>query len=312
MNRYDRTAGAVDVKGGSIAEDPGSGMVLIPAAEAKFSVGVALWDDTDAVYRSFLRGRLTEGWEKDTFRASVAGRGHRQTLLPVLVQLVPRPDNDYNPAAISVAAPPALGGTDHERHMGYLYERNLVSLGGPVRALAALGDRPVGCHGIVVVDEVDEVDDDLWDEQEEQDEESGHFLRVRSAGRTYSVASLRLRLPWWEDLQAMTVAYARRMRPELILPFTGHWTSYREGAHDELLRRTDRKAFPVTLRAEGDTLTAFYEDLELSVLVPSGRDFFDRTLLRVRELGGTATAHAQEHRGALKVFVEDHTPVGAS
>ncbi|MFJ4619738.1 hypothetical protein [Streptomyces sp. NPDC088812] len=293
-------------------------MVLIPAAEAKFSIGVALWDDADAAYRSFLRGRLTEGWEKDVFRASVAGRGHRQTLLPVLVQLVPRPDNDYNPAAISVAAPPTLGGTDHERHMGYLYERNLVSLGGPVRALAALGDRPVGCYGIVEVDEVDEVgevdDHDRRDEQEQQEEgeESGHFLRVRSAGRTYSVGSLRLRLPWWEDLQAMTVAYARRIRPELILPFTGHWTSYSEGAHDELLRRTGRKAFPVTLRAEGDTLTAFYEDLELSVLVPAGRDFFDRTLLRVRKLGGTATAHAEEHRGALKVFVEDHTPVGAS
>lgn len=33
---------------------------------------------------------------------------------------------------------------------------------------------------------------------------------------------------------------------------------------------------------------------------------------RVQELGGMATTHAEEHQGALKVFVEDNSPLPAS
>ncbi|MFF4758307.1 hypothetical protein [Streptomyces sp. NPDC001292] len=292
----------MDGMAGSMDEDPESGLLLVPAHEAKFSVGVALWDDTVDVYRSFVRRSLADGWEKSVFRAAVKGRCEKQAVLPVVVQLVPRPDNEYNPKAISVAAPPGMGGTAHERHMGYMYERNLVSLGAPLRSLAAVSGRPVGCHGLVELHEVDE----RW---KDADEEAGDTFHIRGARRTYSVYSLRLRLPWWEDLQAMTVAYARSVRPDLILPFISHWTSYSEGAREALLRRTDQKEFPVTLRVENDRLLAYYEDLELSVLVPSGRDFFDRTMSRVQELGGTATALAEEHGGALKVFVEDNSPV---
>lgn len=298
----DRTA-PVDTRPGSIAEDPESGMLMISANAPEFSVGVALRAEGADTYRAFVRGTLSEGWEKGIFMAAVAGRSEKQPVLPVAVQLVPRPDNEYNPNAISAAAPPSLGGTDHERHLGYMYDRNLVSLGGPLRGLGAVSDRPVGCHALVEIREVDERGDD-WEE------EFGDCLLVQGGRRRYAVDSLRLRLPWWEDLQAMTVAYARRARPDLIMPFIGHWTSYSEGARDELLGRTDQKEFPVTLRAENGTLLACYEDLELSVLVPSGRDFFDRTLRRVQELGGTATARAEEHQGALKVFVEDNAPSG--
>ncbi|MFF4824666.1 hypothetical protein [Streptomyces sp. NPDC001312] len=38
-----------------------------------------------------------------------------------------------------------------------------------------------------------------------------------------------------------------------------------EGAHEELLRRTAQKEFPVTLQVENDGLLASSEDLELSV-----------------------------------------------
>lgn len=285
---------------GSMAEDPDSGMLLIPANDPEFSHGVALWDDADATYRSFIRHSLSEGWERKIFTAAIAGRSEKQQVVPVLVQFVPRPDNDYNPKAISVAAPPLLGGTDHERHMGYMYDRNLVSLGGPLRSLVAVSDRPVGCHALVEVHEVG----DRWGDVEEQ---CGDALTVQGSGRTYAVGSLRLRLPWWEDLQAMVVAHARGTRPDLILPFIGHWTSYSPGAREALLRRTDRKEFPVTLRVKEGTLLACYEDLELSVLAPCGRDFFDRTMQRVEELGGTATAHAEEHQGALMLFVEDNS-----
>ncbi|WP_327178844.1 hypothetical protein OG599_28610 [Streptomyces sp. NBC_01335] len=107
----------------------------------------------------------------------------------------------------------------------------------------------------------------------------------------------------------MTVEYARKVRPDLVPPFIGHWATYAPGAHAGLLGRTGRKEFPVVLRVVDDRLTAFYEDLERAVLAPSSRDFFDRTMRRVSELGGEAQAFAEEHGGALKVFVEDDAPV---
>jgi len=110
---------------GSIGADPESGLLMIPPNDAEVSIGVALWDDAEVVYQSFVKDSLLDGWEQRIFEGVVAGRSEKQQLLPVVVQLVPRPDNDYNPMAISVAAPPSVGGTDHERHMGYMYDRNL-------------------------------------------------------------------------------------------------------------------------------------------------------------------------------------------
>lgn len=65
------------------------------------------------------------------------------------VQIALRPDNTYNPNAISVAAPPEHAGTDIERHLGYMYDRNLVSVGGPLRGLVSVSDRPVCCHAFI-------------------------------------------------------------------------------------------------------------------------------------------------------------------
>ncbi|MFF7359270.1 hypothetical protein [Streptomyces sp. NPDC008125] len=293
---------ATDVVAESTVTDPDSGLLLVPAGEVEFSLGTGLWDDAADTYRTFVQRSLVGGWEKSVVRAAVAGRSEKQDLAPVLVQLVPRPDNEYNPKAISVAAPPSLGGTDQERHLGYMYDRNLVSLGGPLRSLALVSGRPVGCHALVEVDEVDDEWDDL-------DAEFDATPRVRGEKKTYTVMSLRLRLPWWEDLQAMTVGYARSVRPDLILPFVGHWAAYAPGAHAELLDRAGQKEFAVALRVVDDRLVAFHEDLELAVLAPSSRDFFDRTLRRVKELGGEAQAFAEEHGGALKVFVENDAPV---
>ncbi|WP_406309411.1 hypothetical protein [Streptomyces sp. NBC_00623] len=44
----------------------------------------------------------------------------------------------------------------------------------------------------------------------------------------------------------------------------------------------------------------------MAELTPSSRDFFDHTMQRVGELGGTARAHTEEHHRALQVFVESH------
>ncbi len=71
------------------------------------------WDDA---YLRFAR------YAADTFNA---GPPEGQTLIPASVVLIPpRPDNEHDPHAVSIARPRSTGVDD--RHMGFLYRR-LVS-----------------------------------------------------------------------------------------------------------------------------------------------------------------------------------------
>ncbi|MFE4080330.1 hypothetical protein [Paenarthrobacter sp. YIM B13468] len=74
-----------------------------------------------------------------------------QERVHVELALVHRPDNDYNPNAISVAAPDEFGGDLDQRFFGYLYERDLSRIGKTLLADLAieLGGGEMRCTGIV-------------------------------------------------------------------------------------------------------------------------------------------------------------------
>ncbi|MFJ4680302.1 hypothetical protein [Kitasatospora sp. NPDC088783] len=293
---------------GSIESDPEARITMIPAGDPTFAIGVGLWRETRPLetFRSFAQDQLSRHGSGAPARIG-RGRKDDDEVLPVVVQLVPRPDNTYNPDAISIAAPPGYGGTDHERHMAYMYDRHLVSLGGALRSLAALSPFPVGCHAFI---ELYEVEHDGFEPESGPNDEDGDALVITDERQVaYWTGRLRLLMPRWDRLQALTVDYARGVRSDLILPFIGHWTPWLPGSRAALASLTQEKSFDVTLRAEGDALTASYEDLPLSDLNSTSRDYFDRTVLQVREMGGRATARAEEHQGSLKVFVEDSRPL---
>ncbi|MEU4560673.1 hypothetical protein AB0F72_20030 [Actinoplanes sp. NPDC023936] len=74
--------------------------------------------------------------------------------IDVVVALVPRPDNDYNPLAISVAQPATYGLSHVDRHIGYVRDRDHGSLGGGLfheLARAGLGAE-IGCHARLAID----------------------------------------------------------------------------------------------------------------------------------------------------------------
>ncbi|MFD5566106.1 hypothetical protein [Kitasatospora griseola] len=297
-----------DATAGSIKSDPEARITMIPAADPAFAIGVGLWRESKPreTFRSFAQDQLSQ---RRNSGPAGTGRGRKDdsNVLPVVVQLVPRPDNTYNPDAISIAAPPAHGGTDHERHMAYMYDRHLVSLGGALRSLAILSPLPVGCHAFIELDEVEH--DEFEPESGPDEEDDGALLITDERQVAYWTDGLRLLMPRWDRLQELTVGYARGIRPDLILPFIGHWTPWLPGSRAALASVTREKSFDVTLRAEGDALTASYGDLPLADLNSTPRDYFDRTMLQVRNMGGRATARAEEHQGSLKVFVEDSRPL---
>ncbi|MBQ1041453.1 hypothetical protein KBX03_02915 [Micromonospora sp. C72] len=93
-------------------------------------------------------------WAKERFNEFAElellrhGRASRDKWIDVVVALVPRPDNDYNPQAISVAQPITYGGSYRDRHMGFVYDADHRFVGGARfhdLAVAAQGAE-VGCH----------------------------------------------------------------------------------------------------------------------------------------------------------------------
>ena len=91
---------------------------MIPPANRGPELGITIhsWGD--------MEKRLSR-WLRD----QVAGRKVPKGGLKVLARLIPRPDNDYNPYAVSLAAGPSFGGDIEDRHLGYLPDGYLSALG---------------------------------------------------------------------------------------------------------------------------------------------------------------------------------------
>lgn len=106
------------------------------------------WDDA---YLRFAR------YAADTFNAGPEG----QTLTLAPVALIPRPDNEHDPHAVSVARPRATGGDIDDRHMGFLYRRLLDYL--PDNAIPLLAEMSGGEVNCTVIIERDEADYDGLD-----------------------------------------------------------------------------------------------------------------------------------------------------
>lgn len=116
--------------------------VSLPRCDGQ--VGWTTWDDSEENLKRFIR------------RHSV-GKNHEDPF-PVRVVLRPRPDNEYNPAAISVCAPPEPGSTAEERHLGYISDGYLKGLGmGRIPSLSRYSrDAEIECWAWI------EAEEDAW------------------------------------------------------------------------------------------------------------------------------------------------------
>jgi hypothetical protein len=87
-----------------------------------------------------------------------------QTRISVPVVLIPRPDNEYDQNAVSVAAPGSIGGDRDDRHLGFLYRRFIDRLGNnAIPLLAELSDGEINCTAIIERDDGDYDDLDFED-----------------------------------------------------------------------------------------------------------------------------------------------------
>ncbi|WP_137991425.1 hypothetical protein [Streptomyces vilmorinianum] len=192
-------------KGEPIRYVPDQDMVLIPPGDPKVTTAFAVFDDSFPALRTFVLGHLKR-------RAAIVTppRGVRgDALIPVVIGLVPRPDNTYNSQAISVTAPPHQGGGSVlDRHMGYVYDSLLHFQGESLHRLAEASPAPVGCHGWIALDPIDEDHPDL-DPQTQDWTPDRHrpFTRAEQIGVGHWIGDIRLNLPDKDELRALVAAF---------------------------------------------------------------------------------------------------------
>ncbi|MFH9089357.1 hypothetical protein [Streptomyces sp. NPDC017673] len=110
---------------------PDAGLLMVPGDPATdHSPAFAVFDDSVPALRAFVLSRL----RRESVRPAPP-KAKCDAVVPVRVSLVPRPDNDHDTRAVSVAAPPEHGGSVLDRHMGYLHSSALHLTSESIRRL---------------------------------------------------------------------------------------------------------------------------------------------------------------------------------
>ncbi|WP_335932756.1 hypothetical protein [Streptomyces sp. PTD5-9] len=201
---------------GRIQYLPDEELTVIPPGAPGTSTGFAVFDDSVGALRAFVLGRL--GRRGAVVPAPRAAKC--DALIPVVVGLVPRPDNSHNPRAVSVTAPPRQGGSVLDRHMGYLYDSSLHFHGAEIHRLAEVAGTAVGCHGWIELGRVDayEYEDDEGDDAYGDGPPSGAeesrppgrrrpFTRTEQLEAGYWIGGVRLNLPDADELRSLVTEF---------------------------------------------------------------------------------------------------------
>ncbi|MFC8277739.1 hypothetical protein ACFUJR_35440 [Streptomyces sp. NPDC057271] len=191
-------------KGEPIRYVPDRKMVVIPPGDPRTSTAIAVFDDSVTALRTFVLAHLKR---REARVPAPRGVGC-DVLIPVVVSLVPRPDNTYNSRAISVAAPEARGGSAVERHMGYLYDRFLHVQGEDLHRLAEASPAPVGCHGWIALHLMDEDDRaPVTDAKGWTPDRREPFSGAEQRKAGHWIGDIRLNLPGRDELRALVAGF---------------------------------------------------------------------------------------------------------
>lgn len=186
-------------------------MLVLPPGELERGFGVAGWHDTVAAFRRFIlfhtrdRSRIVTAPEETDCAA----------IIPVLLALVPRPDNDYDSRAIAVTAPPSHGGSVLDRHLGYLYEKWLYRMSPLIQELTAHSPVPVACQGYIELYSLSSVGrDEDWDEDEDEPWTPSNSAPLSPAEEKklgYAIGQVRLRWAWSDVLKPLVARYVEEL-----------------------------------------------------------------------------------------------------
>ena len=239
----------------------------------------------------------------------------KERLIPRTFGLLPCPDNEYDHRAIAVIVPePGTGWLDMSHQVAWIKNDHLGSLRPSIIGLMEATGEPVGCRGFIRLGRyIADQDYYVYDDDSGDDDlaaggpsDSGKVLTLAECRNyTYSFDGFRADIGSWEPVRDAVLAFAHERVRDRILPLISH----RSGLTEESKPlRDDMRAVEYTkvlLRADNDTLDAYWHGTRIASLHPDPREFFARTHRRVLALGGEAHAQAVVHARTIEVFVED-------
>ncbi len=174
-------------------------LTVIPRGDRKQGTVFWLQDDAAPAIRRFFKVHTRD-------RRRVVRNPKNSdcdAVIPVLLALVPRPDNDYDPQAVAVTAPPDHGGDVLQRHLGYLYRS--ARLSAPITELTAHSPVPVGCHGYIELYELHGDGEDTWEPSADRP-----LTQEEEKALGFAVLGLRLWLPWAKELAPIVADYGAK------------------------------------------------------------------------------------------------------
>lgn len=183
---------------GQITFDQSRGATRLSTRTATKVLRASAWDGKNA-YRSLVARELTYS---ATLR-SAPPDAHTDAWIPLELSLVARPDNDYNPAAISFCLPSDGPGTVLDRHLGYLAEWQLHRYGDALQKLIAATPGEVLLSAWVPLDRIEYPEDVDLDEPDEE----GIFTIREQLKWGHWVGDLSLRLPEPAELTDLVGQY---------------------------------------------------------------------------------------------------------
>ena len=106
----------------------------VPERRPSLSEYTLVWDGASITFpaasgRGSDRDAFVQDYDQldELYGKHRGGRGAAR----IPVRLIPRPDNDYNQLAVSIAAPPRPGASIEDRHLGFVFDSYLAQLGEP-------------------------------------------------------------------------------------------------------------------------------------------------------------------------------------
>lgn len=184
--------------------EPDAQLLVLPRGELARGFGFAGWDDAVPALRRFVLAQT-----RDRSRiASAPGEADCAAIIPVLLALTPRPDNDYDSRAIAVTAPPSQGGSVLDRHLGYLYEKWLHRMSPIIQKLTAHSHVPVGCHGYIELHSLCSVErEEPW-----APSSSDPLSPTEEQVLGYAIGAIRLKWAWSDVLEPLVARHVEEHR----------------------------------------------------------------------------------------------------
>lgn len=273
-------------------EDRGASTFVMPGRKDVRGLRFSVWEKD---YEGYLR-HVDQAVQNAEFIWVKEDEGNNPALVTE-VELLPRPDNSYDPRAVSIVDVSDYGSPVH---MGYLFSDDVSSLSNAIRGFRHWTNKPLRCLMLTRFYESKKAEFPFNRDPEIRN-------RFRLLGYVPSGSSLVL--PRRRPMIDAMGAHLREAYGSLLAPADELRLSLDRDSLD-LMRRAHRdRLFELDFIAQGESIEVAAGSRHLTSLDARKERFFKRTFDQIVEIGKPVRVLAQCRTKNIVVFVENRVPL---